>query len=545
MKTPHWFAFLLLGIVAGGPAEAGHYVQRPPRDVGSRPTAPVPTGSISGRVTGAESGAPLRRAEIVAISPERMDPRSAVTDDDGRFELTGLEAGSWQVTASKTGYASQQFGQRRTFDPAAQVAVAPGQRATADFSLIRASAIGGRVYDEYGDPLAGARVNVLRSRMVQQRRYLQRVGEGDLTDDTGAFRIHGLPPGEYYVTASLRVAPVESVVQTTHAPTYYPGAANFAEAQRVLLAPGADVAVDFPVLPFRTARVSGVVLDSSGAPANAFLNLTSEAGELGVPLGVGGATREDGTFTLPEVPPGTYTLNATLKGGAAFGEETAAIPLSVYGDDVSGLTLVTTKPGTLRGTIVAAEGVTRRLPAELNILARSTRPNAESTFAESSRNAFELAVPVGPFQLEVEPPEGWALRSLLVNDTDVTDLVLDLKGQQGVSIRVVLTDRISEITGTLAGNDTAPAAHVIVFPYDSAKWAAASRYIRAARADDRGRFRITGLPPGTRYLAAAVDGLEEGEGADPEFLARIRDYATAFDLADGEKRVIDLRVIQR
>jgi hypothetical protein len=341
------------------------------------------------------------------------------------------------------------------------------------------------------------------------------------------------------------VAPVESVVQTTHAPTYYPGTANLAEAQRVLLAPGSDVAVDFPLLPFRTARISGVVLDSSGSPANAFLSLTSEAGELGLPLGVGGATREDGTFTLPEVPPGTYTLNATLKGDGAFGEEAAAIPLPVYGDDVTGLTLVTAKPGTLRGIIVAAEGVTRRLPAELNIVARSTRPNAEATFAESARNAFDLAVPIGPFQLLVEPPEGWALRSILVNDTDVTDLVLDLRGQQAVPVRVILTDRISDISGTIAGGGNASAAHVIVFPSDSPKWAAASRYVRSVRADERGRFRITGLPPGTGYLAVAVDGLEEGEGDDPEFLARIRDYATAFDLADGEKRVVDLQVVQR
>jgi hypothetical protein len=46
-------------------------------------------------------------------------------------------------------------------------------------------------------------------------------------------------------------------------------------------------------------------------------------------------------------------------------------------------------------------------------------------------------------------------------------------------------------------------------------------------------------------MAAAVDGLEDGEGEDPDFLARLRDVATSFDLGDGEKRVVDLRVMRR
>jgi hypothetical protein len=526
-------------------AAAGQQPVRPPRDVGGRrEVAPAATSVIAGRVTSAESGAPIRRAEVVALNPQRMDPRTALTDDDGRYELSGLEAGNWQVTASKTGHSSQQFGQRRAFEPAQLIRLAEGQRASADFALVRASAIGGRIYDEYGEPLAAARVQVLRSRLVQQRRYLERIGEGDLTDDTGAFRIHGLPAGEYYVTASLRVAPVDSVVQTTYAPTYYPGTGNFAEAQRVVLSPGNDVIVDFPVLPFRTARLMGTVLDASGSPADAFLNLSSEAGELGVPLGVGGVTRADGTFTLPEVPPGTYTLNAELKGSTGFGSEVASIPLVVYGDDVTGLTLVTAKPGTMRGSIVADSGVTRRLPTDIDIVTRSTRAGGASTFAELERNAFELTVPHGPFRLQVGPPDGWMVKALIVDNADVIDAVLDLRGQQDVPVRVVLTDRLSEVTGVIARNADTRLASVIVFPYDSAKWEPPSRYVRAVAAED-GSYRIAGLPAGARYLAAAIDGLEDGEGEDPDFLARIRDLATSFDLAEGEKRVVNLKVIQR
>ena len=518
---------------------------RPPRDVSGRATAaPVAPGIISGRVTSAESGAPLRRAEVVALNEQRMEPRIALTDDDGRFELGGLEAGNWQLTASKIGYSSRQFGQRRPFEPVRLLRLAAGERAVADFSLVRASAIGGRIYDEYGEPLAAVRVHVMRARFVQHKRFLQPVGEGDLTDDTGTFRIYGLPAGEYYVAASLRVAPVESVVQTTYSPTYYPGTASIAEAQRVLLAPGNDVSVDFQVMPFRTARVEGIVLSSAGSPADAFLNLSSDAGELGVPLGVGGATRSDGTFTLPDVPPGAYTLNAELK-GPSFGSEAASISLTIYGDDVTGLTLVTGKPATMRGSIVADTGVTRRLPTEISVVARSTRAEASATFAEVERNQFELTVPIGPFRLFVEPPDGWMVKDLLVDNAPVIDATLDLGGQQNVPLRVVLTDRVSEVRGAIALNAEIRAARVIVFPSDPARWVPPSRYVRTVPVDETGGYRISGLPAGTRYLAVAIDGLEEGESEDPDFLARIRDIATSFDLAEGEKRVVDVRVFQR
>lgn len=526
-------------------AAAAQPPNRPPRDVGRPGRAPVADGIIAGRVIDAESGAPIRRAEIVAVNPERMDPRAVVTDDNGTFEIAGLEGGRWQITAAKIGYWTQQLGQRRPFEPAQPLTLANGTRGRADFALLRAGAITGRIHDEFGESLAAVRVNVLRARVVQKRRYLERIGDGDLTDDTGAFRLYGLPPGEYYVTASLRTAPVDSVVQTTYAPTYYPGTASFAEARRITISAGTDVAVDFPVLPLRPARVTGLVLDSSGTPADAFLELSSDAGELGTPSGVGGATLPDGTFTLPDVPPGSYTLNVSLKGNSASGDESATMRLDVYGDDIAGLTVVTTKPATVRGTIVADAGVTERLPSTLSIVTRSTQANGSATFAEPEQNAFRLTVPVGPFRFDIDPPEGWSVKAILVRGTDVSDTALDLGGEQNVPVRIVLTNRLSEISGTVAANTDGGAAQVIVFPADSARWVLPSRFVKSAAADAQGRFRITGLPAGSGYLIAAVDGLEDGEGDDPDFLVRVRDLATPFDLAEGERILVNPAVLRR
>ena len=110
------------------------------------------------------------------------------------------------------------------------------------------------------------------------------------------------------------MAPLDSVVQTTYSPTYYPGTGELAEAQRIRVDLGTESTAIFPLLPIRHVTVTGSVASSSGGPANAFLNLESDSAEFGTPLGIGGVTQPDGTFTIPDVPPGRYTLKASLRG---------------------------------------------------------------------------------------------------------------------------------------------------------------------------------------------------------------------------------------
>jgi hypothetical protein len=516
----------------GGPGRRGGAPPRPERLA----------AAIEGRVIDAATGAPVRRAQIQAMGDE--DVRIASSDDEGRFELRDLGAGAWSVTASKSGYIRWQFGQRRPFEVPPPIRLSAGQRFTADIPITRGGAITGRVYDEYGEAVTGARVDVLRPRMTYGRRHLQRIGAGDQTDDTGAFRVYGLAPGEYYVTASLRVAPLDSVIGTTYSPTYFPGTGNVAEALRISLELGAEANADFQVLPVRPVRVSGIVLNSAGAPADAFLNLVSDASELGVPLGLGGATRPDGSFTLPDVAPGLYTLNAMNRETGV--NETAAIPLTVGTDDLTGITLVTARAATMRGSIVPDAGVTRPLPRGLGVSARGARPGGTTAQGMVTGNRFQIADLDGPFLLEVEDvPEGWAVTSISVNGVDAADVAIDLKGQQDAAARIVLTDRITDVSGVVTPRGAAPDLRVVVFAEDATRWTYRSRFVRTVSADAQGRFRVTALPPGERYLAIAVDYLEDEEGDDPDFLAKMKDHATSFTPMAGERTTVDLQLVQR
>ena len=157
---------------------------------------------------------------------------------------------------------------------------------------------------------------------------------------------------------------------------------------------------------------------------------------------------------------------------------------------------------------------------------------------------FELATPSGPTSVDVQGvPEGWAVKAVLLDGDDVTDRPFNVTTTTA-TLRVVMTDRLTSVTGTVQSS-SGPRDHgVIVFPEEAARWTFPSRFVRTVRADAEGRFRIQGLPP-ERYLAAAVNYLEDGEEQDAQLLERLRSRATAFTLGENEQRSIRLDVISR
>jgi hypothetical protein len=532
---------VLLAFLGGLDPTAQAQVRRGSAPEATGPGAtPRSNATIVGHVLTPDSNSPVRAADVVAMSSNGRRV-STTTDENGAYQLERLTEGEWLVTASKGGYVTWQFGQRRPFQTPPPIALKRGERFTADIPLTRGGAISGRVYDLSGDALAGLQVRVYRATMEQGTRRLKPVGIPDMTDDTGSYRVYGLPPGDYYVAASLRVAPHDSIVETTYSPTYFPGTGSLSEAQRIKLGLGGEASATFPLLSLRSTRVSGVVLNGAGSPADAFLNLVSKGSELGVPTGAGGVTRSDGTFTLADVSPGRYVLKATLRGDGP--DESASLPLVVDGDELTGVTLVTGRPATLRGTVVADAGVSRPLPGTLRVVAFS---EGNTVLDSGDGVKFEISALSEPFRLMLdELPEGWVVKSLTVGDMEALDRPIELSPGQQATARVVLTNRVTEVSGIATAADPTTARSIVVFPENSEKWGHRSRYVRLADADADGHFAIVGLPPGEPYLAFATDYLDSGEHLDPEFLGAIRNAAVPFTLDDSEKRTLELTVVER
>jgi hypothetical protein len=225
--------------------------------------------------------------------------------------------------------------------------------------------------------------------------------------------------------------------------------------------------------------------------------------------------------------------------------EQAAMPIVVSGDDINGLTLVTRRASVLSGSFVADAGVSRPLPRNVRVSQRSVDGSGMNmTMGMSDDSQFQMVAMAGALRVDVGVPEGWTLKALLLDGRDVTDEIIDLRGANA-TLRVVLSDRLSPLVGTALLRGEPADLDVVVFAEDATKWASGSRYVRTTRADAQGQFRIADLPAGERYLAAALDYLEEGEQEDAEFLERLRGRATSFSLSEGQQRAIRLDAITR
>jgi hypothetical protein len=527
------------------------------------------TARLRGRIVGGESGQALRRAVVRLQGQEFREGRVASTDEEGRWEIKDLPAGRYNLTASKGGYVQLNYGQRRPFERGRPIELADGQTLeNVNFNLPRGAVIAGRVIDEFGEPVADAMVSALHYRSFNGRRRLVPVGRFGSTDDMGHFRLFGLAPGDYYVSATLQSMGMmgfgaQGENSVGYAPTYYPGTGSAQQADRISVGLGGETSgITFSLLPVRTAKVSGMALDSSGKPmAGAFVMLMADqrTGDGGFMMfGAGGnQVKDDGTFVISNVTPGDYVVRA-MAGGPRRGDddESATASVSVGGEDVTGVMLVGTKGTSLRGQVVVqpASAATGIKPTDVSVNVMAKDPDAPMMFMGPMMRdrvdddwSFEVKALQSPALIRAfRTPPGYSLKAVLLNGIDVTDSGVTFKAGEAVNgLQVVLSTTSSGIAGAVTDDRGKPAVDyaAIVFAEDSAKWGFMSRHVGLARPDQQGGFQVKNLPPG-HYLAVAVDAVEEGQETDPEFLERLRSLATPFILSEGEQRSVSLKLVQ-
>jgi hypothetical protein len=214
------------------------------------------------------------------------------------------------------------------------------------------------------------------------------------------------------------------------------------------------------------------------------------------------------------------------------------------------LTLVTAPGAIVTGMVVSDSGEPFDFPAQqLQVAARAATLDAQGPGGGNGRVAanwtFELRGLTDTRLFRVGAPQGWTLKSVGLNGQDITDVPTELPAGQTVSgMQIVLTKKTTTLSGAVADARGQPLldATVVVFPANDQLWTFQSRFIRAARPDQAGTYRLSGLPASEDYLIVAVQGLEDGQAGDPEFLGSVKDLATKFSLADGETKAVDVKL---
>jgi hypothetical protein len=178
------------------------------------------TGNLAGAVRDTR-GAVVADADITVLVPESPNVAAqAHTDAAGRFKVTGLDAGAYNIQIDRDGWIEWAPG--RTDTPTAY-SIRSGRTTVANSVVYAAGKVTGTVTTATGAPAAGVKVNA--------------------EDDEHARTFDGVTAADG--TYSLRVAPNETYVlrfTDGHFTQFAPGTVNRDEAKRSRSAPAGPCA---------------------------------------------------------------------------------------------------------------------------------------------------------------------------------------------------------------------------------------------------------------------------------------------------------------
>ncbi|HET8781024.1 MAG TPA: carboxypeptidase regulatory-like domain-containing protein [Pyrinomonadaceae bacterium] len=345
----------------------------------------VTTGTISGQMVN-ERGEPMSGASVFVRALGAPNAgRSTATDAEGRFRINGLEPSLYVVTGYAPSYVSQPPPE---FEGGSTNYYRIGD--TLKVEMIKGGVLTGTVSGPTGEALVGIRVRALRIRDLkgQPVRTPQYASTERSTDDRGMYRIYGLAPGTYIVSAgggsgggpSFSLVPHE-----TDVPTYAPSSTRDG-ATEYNVRGGEETNVDIRYRSEPGHTVSGTVKMSGANGANVML-LPAEGGF----MPTSGAMQAPGArgFELTGVGDGDYYIMAVEFPISAASVTT--IPdisvsepkrITVKGADVGGLELMTRPPSSITGRITlepskAPECQGKRKPLFAETLVEIHRPEKD------------------------------------------------------------------------------------------------------------------------------------------------------------------------
>ena len=541
------------------------------------------TGAITGRVVN-ENGQPIPHATIYVISPMApIQSRNSVSDDGGNFQVNGLDALVYTVSASAPSY----FTAPREPD-SLPTYYRIGDSMT--INMIKGGVITGTVTSPTGEPLVQVAV---RSTLIRDANGKPpnpgRLAVDKVTDDRGIYRFYGLVAGTYVVSAGGRGSYWYSAnAYDTDAPTYAPSSTRDAATEITVKAGEETNGVDIRYRGEPGHAVSGFASGLSSPNFFSPTNITLTQIVSGAPQASSFSFQPPNSkgFAFYGVADGDYDLIAqsTLAGGETVASEPRRI--RVKGADMTGIELVVKALASISGHVAlenstAIECKNKRQPmfSETLLLARRSEKNIpEDQLAFPSFLAQSAPNKAGDFVLRNLAPgqfslsarffaKYWYLRSMTREATAVLPVVgkealrpqtarpgdaarngIKLKfGERVSGLIVTLAAGAASLRGTVKpgeGESIPTKLSVYLVPSEKENAEDVLRFF-AAPVNAAGTFAFNNVPPG-RYLALArvaadndtrsVSSLREPEEADTR--AQIR------RAAETANKVVELKPCQ-
>jgi hypothetical protein len=510
---------------------------------------------VAGTVVSATTGAPLNKVAVRLLRlAEGSDSAvagvyGATTDASGRFQ-TRAEKGRYAMLVTRNGYAKQTVGIAGDSKPVSTVTLACGAEVTElRFLMAPQGLITGTVVDEDNEPVANAMVEAFGYRAVSQAGRARAAGSAR-TDDRGKYRIFGVSPGRYYLSARIQDNPgigsvaTEERQQATYVPIYYPGTNHASAATPIQVVSGQESQADFTMAKVSTVYAAGKLFtDLHARNAVIFAFPADQPSWAPRERRSGEADDKTGKWMIQGLQPGPYTLVCDrMDAGIRMG---ARLAVNLGTKDVDNIELTLSRYPDLAGK-VTVEGGGHVAPAtKISLEPRqalasmgygSTQPNSEGAFALQATSPDLSDITVSNL------PPGYIVKSILLAGHEVSETGIELGLGGNHNVTIVISSAAAALDGSVLDAQDKPVggAAVVLVP-DMGHRQLKSRYYTAT-SDPNGRFTITGIRAG-EYTAVAWDSLESMDYTDPEVLEIADKEGQTLKLGTDGRRTVQLRTL--
>ncbi|HLG14926.1 MAG TPA: carboxypeptidase-like regulatory domain-containing protein [Blastocatellia bacterium] len=496
-------------------------------------------GSLEGHVL-TDAGQALSNAKVTIARmgyQGGVRARTAVTDEKGRFQINSLASGRYRVSVRAAGYVrADNAKEMKYYSPGDYIAI----------TMLKGGVITGTVKSPSGDPLIRVPVHALRLRDSERRANIApEAFTSRLTDDRGVYRIYGLAPGEYIVSAGGGTRSYAGFNKFERdCPTYYPSSTR-QTAERISLQPGQEVSdVNIVWLGEAGQVVSGVASGPKTGQSGSSIAVALVEQATGEIRDIGNTVQE-GAFAFYGVPDGEYYLIARSLTGI---EKDAAIsqpsPVRVAGSSVLGVRVPLLPSGSVSGRValeplpkeksdrcdrrqrIRVEELILTLEREIargepEILWQTSRVDA----APDERGLFSVyGLTGGQYRITIAvPTEQWFTKTISITAAPVaqhksgTDsveagpLASSIRIQSGgdVYMNISVAEGAARLSGRVGQTNGQASAGMSVYlvPLDRKDVDNPLRFVRTdARLD--GTFAFDGIAPGKYSIFAHRVGAE-------------------------------------
>jgi hypothetical protein len=493
------------------------------------------TASVEGIVTQFGKPDPIANVRIT-FAPTKGPSRTVTTDKDGRFSATGLAAGHYTLTPTRSGFIKP----RRAAGPA-NLTVAPGQRMqNVHLQMTAAGVISGRITDENREPIRGIMVEA-RGYAGGGRRGEPIRGGGGQTNDRGEYRISGLQPGSYYVVANQNP-------EGGYSTTYYPGVDTMETAVSVSVTAGSESGgIVFPLSTDRhfVIRAKPAIPVNWPASRGVEFRLHPKNPDIeepwiffrALPNGVYESRPVRGAFELAVI--------VSSEKGKLYGR----VPVEVRDKDVNVGTIPLHAGHELRGRIATRDLQSSDLEFSRISVEFFTADETPWNFAPDAALAkvdgsFIIpSITTGKFRISISgAPEGSYLESVHFNGRDLGESPLAIDGEPRGTLELFVSRSAGAIQGIAQHVNGQPVADASVVLVPALHRRSNPAFFKSAMTDQNGAFDIRSIPPG-EYSLLAWEDIDPGTWLIPELLREFEGRAQRITIDRGSQTSHVVRVI--